>query len=200
MKRFFRKAALVVAVASIGSMVNAQTPSNTPSVQYGSTAVQLDSNFVNSLQGLGAVFTDTHGNPLQNNVFTVQAVAGVLDLTNSAGEVEHTGGLVVNVLGAIIRFQNLTIDVSNPYNPVMTAEYILNDHFVARLALFNIAPPAGFSLPFTLQSGSLRVNGLILTLAPASATALDNLFGGPYLQAGASMGTANSFVTFSALN
>jgi hypothetical protein len=200
MKRFFSKAALVVALASIGSMVNAQTPSNTPSVQYGTTTVQLDSNFVNSLQGMGAVLTDTHGVPLQNNAFTARAVAGVLDLTTCAGEIEHTGGLVINILGAVIRFQNLTIDVSNPYNPVMTAEYILNDHFVARMALFNIAPPAGFSLPFTLQSGSLQENGLILTLAPASASALDNLFGGPYLQAGMSMGTANSLVTFSAIN
>jgi hypothetical protein len=200
MNRFFSKAALVVALASIGTMVNAQTPSNTPSVQYGHTTVQLDPNFVNSLQGMGGVFTDTHGNPLQNNAFTLQAVAGVTDLSTAAGEVEHTGGVVINILGNIIRFQNLTIDVSDPYNPVMTAEYILNNHFVARIALFNIAPPPGFSLPFFPQSGALQVNGLILTLAPASATALDNLFGGPYLQAGASMGTANTYVMFSATN
>jgi hypothetical protein len=200
MNRFFSKAALVLALVCVPSIVNAQTPSQTPSVDFGRTTVQLSSSFVNSLQGLGAVITDIHNNPLQNNAFTFRAVAGALDLTTSAGEVEHTGGLLVNAAGITIRIQNFTIDTSNPTAPVVTAQFIVNDHFASRIPLFNIQPPAGFSLPLQLQAGVLQENGLGLTLAPATASALNALFGGQVVAAGMSIGTADTYVVFSPSN
>jgi hypothetical protein len=66
--------------------------------------------------------------------------------------------------------------------------------------LFNIQPPAGFSLPLQLQSGVFQENGLILTLAPATATALNNVFGAPVVQAGTNIGTANAYVVFAPIN
>jgi len=199
MKRSLSKAVLLLALGCT-PFVHAQTPSQTPSVDYGRMTVQLNSTFVNAVQGLGAVITDLHGSPLQNNSFTFRAVAGALDLTTSAGEVEHTGGLLINADGPIIRIQNFTLDTSNPTSPVVTAEFIFNDRFIARMALFNVHPPAGLTLPFQLQAGVLQVNGLGLTLAPATASALNTVLGGQYVQAGTSIGSANTYVVFSPSN
>jgi hypothetical protein len=200
MNRFFSKATVVLSLACAPLIVKAQTPSQTPSVDFGRTTLQLSSSFVSSIQGLGAVITDLHNIPPQNNAFTFRAVAGAVDLTTSAGEVEHTGGLLVNAAGITIRLQNFIIDTSNPSVPVITAEYIVNDHFLSRVALFNIQPPAGFSLPLQLQSGVLQENGLVLTLAPASASTLNSLFGGPVVAGGMNIGTADTYVVFSPSN
>ena len=200
MKRSLSKVTLLFALACTASFAQAQTPSQTPSVDFGRTTVQLSTSFVTSIQGLGAVITDLHNNPLQDNAFTVRATGGALDLTTSAGEVEHTGGLLVNAAGTIIRIQNLTLDTSNPTNLVITAAFIVNDHFAARLALFNVQPPAGLTLPLQLQAGVLQVNGLVLTLAPATASALNTVLGGQYVQAGTNIGTANAYVVFSPSN
>jgi hypothetical protein len=200
MKRFLSKAIFVFALACTTSLVHAQSLSQTPSVEFGRTTVQLSSSFVNSIQGLGAVITDLRNNPLQNNSFTVRATGGALDLTTSAGEIQHAGGLLVNAAGTILRIQNLTLDTSNPTNLVITADYIINDHFASRIALFNVQPPAGLTLPLQLQSGVLQVNGLVLTLAPATASTIDTLLGGQFVQAGENIGTANAYVVFSPSN
>jgi len=200
MKRSLSKAVFVFALACTPSLVHAQSPSQTPSVDFGRTTVQLSSSFVSSIQGLGAVITDLHNNPLQDNSFTVRATGGAVDLTTSAGEIEHTGGLLVNAAGTIIRIQNFTLDTSNPTNIVITAEYIVNDHFASRIALFNVQPPPTLTLPLQLQSGVLQVNGLVLTLAPAAASTLNTIFGGPVVQAGTNIGTANAYVVFSPSN
>jgi hypothetical protein len=200
MKRSLSKATLLFVLACMPLIVHAQSPSQTPSVDFGRTTVQLSTSFLNSIQGLGAVITDLKNNPLQNNSFTVRATGGSLDLTTSAGEIQHTGGLLVNAAGTMIRIQNLTLDTSNPTNLVITADYIVNDHFASRIALFNVQPPAGLTLPLQLQSGVLQVNGLVLALAPATASAINTVLGGQYVQAGANIGTANAYVVFSPTN
>jgi hypothetical protein len=200
MKRSLSKAIFLIALACTPSLMHAQSPSQTPSVDFGRTTVQLGSSFLSSIQGLGAVITDLRNNPLQDNSFTVRATGGAVDLTTSAGEIEHTGGLLVNAAGTILRIQNLTLDTSNPTNIVITADYIVNDHFASRVALFSVQPPPTLTLPLQLQSGVLQVNGLVLTLAPAAASTLNSIFGGPVVQAGSNIGTANIYVVFSPSN
>jgi hypothetical protein len=200
MKRSLSKATLLFALACMPSLVHAQSPSQTPSVDFGRTTVQLSSSFITSIAGLGAVITDLHNNALQDNSFTLRATGGAVDLTTSAGEVQHSGGLLVNAAGTIIRIQNFTLDTSNPTNLVITADYIVNDHFASRIALFNVQPPPTLGLPLPVQSGVLQVNGLILTLAPATASTLNTLFGGQVVQAGTNIGTANIYVVLSPNN
>ena len=200
MKRSLSKAFFLFALACMPSLVHAQSPSQTPSVDFGRTTVQFSSSFLNSIQGLGAVITDLHNQPLQDNSFTVRATGGAVDLTTSAGEIQHTGGLFVNAAGTIIRIQNFTFDTSNPTNLVITADYIVNDHFASRVALFSVQPPPTLTLPLQLQSGVLQVNGLVLTLAPAAASTLNTTFGGAVVQAGMNIGTANIYVVFSPSN
>jgi len=200
MKRSLSKAFFLFALACMPSLVHAQSPSQTPSVDFGRTTVQFSSSFLNSIQGLGAVITDLHNQPLQDNSFTVRATGGAVDLTTSAGEIQHAGGLFVNAAGTIIRIQNFTFDTSNPTNLVITADYIVNDHFASRVALFSVQPPSTLALPLQLQSGVLQVNGLVLTLAPAAASTLNTIFGGAVVQAGMNIGTANIYVVFSPSN
>jgi len=200
MKRSLSKATLLFALACTPTLVHAQSPSQTPSVDFGRTTVQLGSSFVNSIAGLGAVITDLHNHALQDNSFTLRATGGAVDLTTSAGEVQHSGGLLVNAAGTIIRIQNFTLDTSNPTNLVITADYIVNDHFASRIALFNVQPPPNMGLPLAVQAGVLQVNGLILTLAPATASTLNTLFGGQVVQAGTNIGTANVYVVLSPNN
>jgi hypothetical protein len=197
MKRSLSQAVFLFALACTPSLVHAQSPSQTPSVDFGRTTVQLSASFINSIQGLGAVITDLRNNPLQNNSFTVRATGGSLDLTNATGEIQHTGGLLVNAAGTIIRIQNFTFDTSNPTNLVITADYIVNDHFASRVALFSVQPPPTLTLPLQVQSGVLQLNGLVLSLAPAAASTLNSIFGGPVVQAGTNIGTANVYVVFS---
>jgi hypothetical protein len=191
------KAALLFALACTPSLMQAQSPSQSPSVDFGRTTIQLSSSFLNSIQGLGAVITDLQNHPLQDNSLTIRATGGTVDLTTSAGEIQHVGGLLVNAAGTIIRIQNFTLDSSNPANIVITADYIVNDHFASRVALFNVQPPASLTLPLQLQSGVLQVNSLVLTLAPATASTLNTIFGGPVVQAGTNIGIANTYLVFS---
>jgi hypothetical protein len=200
MKRSLSKATLLFALACMPSLVHAQSPSQTPSVDFGRTTVQLSSSFLSSIEGLGAVITDLHNHALQNNSFTLRATGGAIDLTTSAGEVQHSGGLLVNAAGTIVRIQNFTLDTSNPTNLVITADYIVNDHFASRIALFSVQPPPTLSLPLPVQSGVLQVNGLVLTLAPATASTLNTLFGGQVVQAGTNIGTANLYLVLSPNN
>jgi hypothetical protein len=200
MIRSLSKAALLVALSCTPLMHAQNNPSQTPSVDFGRSTVQLNSAFVNTLTSLGAVVTDLHGNPMQNNSFTLNAVAGAIDLTTSAGEIEHAGGLLISVAGTTLRIQNFTLDTSNPTAPVLSAAFIINDHFAGRTQLFNVQPPAGFSLPLVPQAGVLQVNGLSLTLNAAAATLLNNLFGAPVLSPGLPIGTGNVYVVLAAAN
>jgi hypothetical protein len=200
MKRFLSNAVVLFVLACAPSLLSAQTPSQTPSIDFGRTTIQLNPGFLNSVQALGASITDLHGNAIQNSSITFRATGGALDLTTSAGEVEHTGGLLINAAGTILRIQNLTFDSSNPAAPIVTAEFIVNDHFVARMALYNVQPPAGATLPLQPQNGVLQVNGLGLTLASATASAINAVLGGQYVQAGTPIGTANVYLVFSPVN
>jgi hypothetical protein len=191
MKRFFSKAAFVVALGSMASIGHAQVMT----VNSGTTTIKLDAGFINSL---GAYITDLQGNPLQNNSITFTGVAGALDLQTAAGEIEHKGGMIINAGGMVIRLENFTLDTHYPPAAVISAEFIMNGHYDFRLPLFSVQAPPGFMIPLTLlPSGALQQNNLILTIAPETAGTFYALFGGPVVQPGAYAGTANSYIVFS---
>lgn len=197
--RLFRTATLAFILANAPVLLNAQSTTSTPTIEYGRTTFQLNAQFATFLQSTGAAITDLQGNPLQNNSFTFKAVAGAIDVTTAAGEVEHSGGLQIVAAGAVARIENFTLDTSNPAAPVITAQIIYADHFAARIPLFSVQPPPSFSLPLAAQNGVLQVNGLGLTLAPAAASTLSSLFGAT-IPAGVAVGTANVYAVLAASN
>ncbi len=195
MKHLFSKAAIVMSLACTASFLHAQTPS----IVYGRTTIQLNAAFASSFQG--AVITDLNANPLINNMFTVEATGGALDLQTGAGEVEHKGGLLVNAGdGVVIRIQNFILDSTSPAAPVVTALFILNDHFGVRLPLFTLQGAPGTTLPLKTQSGVLQENNSTLYLAPATASALNAYFKDQVAQPGVLVGTANLYAVLSPVN
>lgn len=201
MRTFCRQVTFALLLASAPMLVaqSATNPSSTPSIQFGRTTISLNSTFAAFIQSTGAVLTDLNNNPLQNNSFTLPIVTGAFDLTTAVGEVEHTGGLVINAAGTTARIENFTLDTTNPAAPVITAEIIYRDHFQGRLALFSVVPPANFALPLATPQGVIEVNGLSLFLAPQAASTISALFGTP-IPAGTPIGTANVYAVTTPVN
>ena len=168
-------------------------PAQTRTIGYGRTVVQLSAPFLQQFASLGAVITDLSSQPLVNGTSTFRVTEGAIDLQTAAGEVEHSGGYLVVAGGTTIRIQNLTLDSSNPQAPVLTALFVVNDKFVGRIALFNLQVPAGLTLPLQPVAGVEQINGFTLFLAPAAATEINAIFGGPAVQAGTNLGTANVY-------
>lgn len=194
MKHLFSKAAIIMSLACTPAFMHAQAPS----VDYGRTTLNL-STFASSFQG--ATITDLKGNPLLNNTITFEATGGVLDLTTGAGTIEHKGGLRVDAGGGtIIRIQNFILDTTTPAAPVITADFILNDHFGAHLPLFSIQPPAGTTLPLQLTAGTLQQNNFRLTITPSTAAAFNSFFGDQVVQPGVTVGYMNNYFVFSPMN
>ena len=120
--KYFGKSVFALAVICTPLMAQAQSPSLTPSIEYGRTTLQFDPNFLAMLPALGATITDLQNNPLQNGSITLRVTGGSIDMTTAGGEVQHTGGFLINAAGTILRIQNLTLDTSNAGALVVTAE------------------------------------------------------------------------------
>lgn len=196
MRSILNKVVLVFAAAFACSTLHAQSPS----VVYGRTTLQLNSNFVNSFQGQGAVLTDLDFHPFLNNSVTFPAKGGAVDMGSAKGEVYHSGGILAVAGGNTIRIQDLVLDTSNPGAPLFTALVVVNTLVQGRMPLFNVQPPPGFSLPLPLQADILQENGLGLFLTSAMASEINNVFGGQVVQAGTYIGTANAYLLFSPTN
>ena len=189
MRHLVNKVAIAITVAFASATLHAQTPS----VVYGRTTIQLNADTF-----LGASVTYLGGNPFQNNAITFEATGGAFALATGAGEVEHKGGILVNASGTILRIQDFTLDTTNPAASVMTALFILNGHVLGRAAMFNVQGAPGTTVPFTLTSGTLQLNDLSLTLAPGGVAFLNQAFGAGSIKPGISVGTASSYIVFTA--
>lgn len=165
--------------------------SNTNTVVYGRTNLQLSTGFVQAISGTGVVLTDLNGAPLQNNGITFKISSGVFSLQNFAGEIDHIGGLTATTSAVSIRIQNLVLDLSNPQAPVVTALFVANNVFYGRNPLFNLQFPSDFSLS-PVQQGVLQTTNFNVTLAPAASSMLSNLLGNT-LPAGTPIGTLNLY-------
>ena len=199
MMKFLGKAALALAVVCAPLMAQTQVSSLTPSIEYGRTTLQFDPNFLAMLPSLGATIADLNNNPLQNGSITFRATGGSIDVTTAEGEVQHTGGFLINAAGTVLRIQNLTLDTSNLAALVVTAEIIANDHYAGRIALFNLAPPPGLTVPLQPQSGVVDVKGFTISLTQAASSAIFGIFG-QTIPAGTLMGTQETYVVLARTN
>src|ERR1700677_491457 len=185
MNQFLSKAAFFLALGSMASIGQAQSP--TASVTGGTTTLQLNAAFVNGLRSLGATITDLHSNALVNNSVVLPAVTGAIDTLTLEGEVEHTFGVIINANGNIIRVENFTLDNTNPAAPSFTADFIFFSRFQGRFQVFNFERPNGV----TASADLFQENGLTLTLAAPTVATMNALFGAQVLQTGTLVGTAN---------
>ena len=196
MKHLLGKALIILSMACSASFLHAQLSS---SVVYGRTTIKLNQAFVGTFQG--ALITDLNLNPLQNDTIIFEATGGAVDLATTTGEVQHKGGLLINAgNGIVLRIQNFALDTTYPASPVITALFLLNGQYGARLPLFTVTRATIPTLPLVTHANVLKENGLKLTIAPDTATLINQLFGAGTLQAGVAAGSAETYLVLSPTN
>jgi hypothetical protein len=162
------------AAASIASTFVFAAP--TLSVSYGDTSVKLDPVFVGALQSLSVTPSAIGYASLKNGVAAFPVVDGDFDFGTAKGEFSHYGGLALKAGTTVVELTDFIIDTSGAA-PALTGKVIVNDSFVARIPLFDLALPA-LTLPLQAPRGwgQLRVPGVKVTLNAGAATALNAVF------------------------
>lgn len=172
----------------------------TKAVIFGTTSVQLSSEFTGGLKSLGLEANTVSPSMLAGGTVTFPIVAGAIDLDTAAGEIIHSGGLVLENEEknesdeTAVRLQSFTIDTTNPQKPILTGLVILNNQLLGRFPLFNLALPSGITLPLKAEGGFvLQLNGVGVTLTQTAATTLNSVYKTKALTAGFPVGTASVF-------
>ncbi len=173
MRFLVNKLALAVVVFATTSLLPAQ---QIRSVVGGRTAMQLNSSFVQSIQALGANFTDLGLGALQNGSISFPIATGTIDLNTVAGELQNKGGLVIAADGEQIELLDWTVDITSS-QPTITALFLVNGSVIGRFPMFLVQPPVDLALPLQPQNGIIFIKQASLFLSPAGASTFNMLFG-----------------------
>lgn len=159
-------------------------------VGYGDTSVKLDPIFVGALQSLSVTPSALGYARLRNGIASFPVVDGDFDFGTAKGEIAHGGGLMLKAGGTAVELRDFNIDTSGAA-PVLTGKVIVNDNFVARIPLFDLALPA-LTLPLQAPRGwgQLTVPGVKVTLNAGAAAALNSVFNVTAFSGGIPIGEA----------
>ena len=173
MRFLMKKFALASVLLATTSLLPAQ---QMRSIVSGRTTLELNSGFVQSVQSLGADFTDLGLASLQNGSVTFPIATGNVDLNTAAGEVQHKGGLVIQADGGQIQLLDWTLDITGP-TPLISVLFVVNGSVMGRFPLFLVQPPVDMPLPLQVQGGVIPIKQASLFLSQAGASTFNNLFG-----------------------
>jgi hypothetical protein len=167
---------LVVAVVCSFAVASAPQAAPTLSLGHGDTSVKLDPVFVGALQSLSVTPSAIGASRIKDGVAFFPVIDGDFDFGTAKGEISHRGGLVLKAADTFVELADFIIDTSGPI-PILTGKVIVNDNFVARIPLFDLALPA-LTLPLAAPRGwgRLTVPGVKVTLNAGAATALNGAF------------------------
>jgi hypothetical protein len=162
----------------------------------GVTAVALSSGLVEALQSLGVRLTPVAPGAFyerNSQSFAVFPVAtGVLDLATAKSNFTHLGGLELQAGGTRLFVTDFEIDTSNPSAAVLKANATAQGAYLGKIPLFDLKLPS-VSLPLSPVFGGIFVPQVAVTLDPAAAAALNQIFGVSAFAGGFSVGTATVF-------
>lgn len=173
MRFLSKRLALAAVVLAATSMLPAQ---QVRSIVSGRTTMQLNSNFVQSVQALGANFTDLGLAALQNGSVTFPIATGSVDLNTVAGELQHKGGLVIQAEDETIQLLDWKLDITGS-QPTISVLFVINGSITGRFPLFLVQPPVDLALPLQPQGGIIFIKQASLFLSQAGAATFNNLFG-----------------------
>jgi hypothetical protein len=176
-KRIAAKVGLVVASCLMATTAFAQ---NTRTVEGGLTSVKLSSTFTDALESLHVTPSTVSPTRLCDGTATFPITGGAIDLDSAAGNIVHSGGLILEAGGTEVKLQSFIIDTTKTTAgaPVLTGLVIVNKKLVGRLPLFNLVLPAGFSLPLRAEGEFLlQLKDVGLTLTSTAAGALNSVYG-----------------------
>jgi hypothetical protein len=148
----------------------------TATLSAGYTGVTLDAGFASALTSLNVKLgTLPRTFAYQGQVY-FPISGGAIDLSNAKSEIIHTGGLSLTAGNTRVELSDFLIDTIEA-KPVLTGIVVVNDSIVDRIPLFDIALPAGFTVPLAPRGRSLTIAGASLTLNATAAGALNQVFG-----------------------
>lgn len=194
MKSLLNRIAVVVTL-TLATTVAAQAQA-TSTIEYGRTTLIFAPSFTSGIAGLGAQLGGVGFSSVDSSgtiVFPV--VGGAVDLQTSQAQIDHIGGISVNANGLQLRLQNFVVDSTNSL--VLTAILVVNNKLVGRIPLFDLAPPAGTSLPLPTTAGVLQINGFNVTFNATGASRINAIFGNNAIPAGMLVGTLNLYAVLS---
>jgi hypothetical protein len=195
MQKFFSRnlskfaASTAVAIALTAGVTSQAIAAPTASLFAGYTGVTLDAGFTSALTSLKvSLGTLPRTYSYQGQVY-FPISGGAIDLANAKSEIIHTGGISLTAGATRVELSDFLIDTIEA-KPVLTGIVVVNDSIVDRIPLFDIALPAGFTVPLAPRGRSLTISGAGLTLNATAAGALNSVFGVTAFAGGFTIGKA----------
>ena len=181
---------LLAAALLMPSMSYAQ---NSKIVESGSTVVTLSHDFAMALDDLGV--SQGSIRPTEHESYNVNfpVIGGAVDLTTGNAEILHSGGMTFKGGGTEVDLSSFIIDTANQM-PVISGLITVNHQLMGRVKLFDVTLPAGATLPLKATNGRIAYSGLVVTLDPAAAAALNQAWRVSVFKAGFDIGTAKVVV------
>jgi len=158
----------------------------------GATDVTLSSTLLSSLSSLGVTIGYDHPAMVSGATATFPLVTGVIDLKTSAGSLLHSGALTFDASSNAtkVRLQAFVISTASK-PPMLSAEVSVNNAVWGRYNVFDLALPAGTTLPLKPSGNTLALKGVKLTLDPSMSAMLNKVYGVSQFTPGFDVGTAN---------
>ncbi|MDX2270029.1 MAG: hypothetical protein NW208_18145 [Bryobacter sp.] len=179
----------IAAVAALTLSLSAPSQAQTYPVEGGRTYVTLSSEFAGALGSLGVFVGPIGKGRVLHGVASFPINGGSLDVANATGEVTHKGGLFLTAGTTSVRLMDFNIELTG--TPGLTGLVVANGTVVGRIRLFDIALPAGITLPLAPANGRFfDLMGARVTLSGTAATALNGVFGVSAFAAGFPIGMA----------
>ncbi|MFO1316238.1 MAG: hypothetical protein U1F58_11600 [Burkholderiales bacterium] len=166
----------------------------TAKITGGYTLVEFLPEFVGALASLLIAPTKVLPGTLYQRIGYFPITGGRIDAATAKGEVPHAGGLALTRGNTQVILSDFIIDTASGA-PKLTGLVTADGSLVGRVHLFNIALPAGITLPLTVPPGPdiLLIEGNKVTLSADAAAALNGLFATNAFTAGFNIGIASVY-------
>lgn len=144
----------------------------------GRTRVAVAGSFLTALQGLQvnlAAIESARLSSINGNISVAFPITGgAVDLGDTSGEFDHSGGLSLDGGGTTVYLTQFAIQLYPGEAPVITGLVAVNGKFAARMPLFDLSL-SGAQVEH--NDDSITVKNVALTLDPKAAGALSQAFG-----------------------
>jgi hypothetical protein len=183
------KNALLAAIVTLSMAVTSVWAGPTLQLHKGKTTVALSSDFVDAITSLGVSPSRVKPGDLNlkkgTAVFPISGAA--VDGESLAGDVFHTGGLILAVPGTKVYLLNFVISTTGEGAPVLTGIASVNGDVVARIPLFDLDLSA---LSIDGNKKKIKLSDVGLTLTAVAADTLNDVFATDAFVEGFVIGTA----------
>ncbi|MBP6004602.1 MAG: hypothetical protein KA746_14300 [Pyrinomonadaceae bacterium] len=165
-----------------------QQPSQQIELLSGATSVDLSSDFLGALTSLNITPDRVFPASLRGARVSFPITDGTLDRQTLRGEIVHSGGLTLTRGNTTVKLKSFIIDTTGS-GIVLTGLVSANGSVVGRIPLFDLQLPSNLiTNDFSFERVSL--NGVMVSLRPEAAGALNAVFQTNAFVAGFGIGTA----------